>query len=105
MDSRDSSSEPPRAGQKRFVVEALPSVCLFHPPPPPALSIVTHVGVIFFLRVNWGRGRQIPNPVRERKEKVFVHRSVKTRMEAVFMENGKYNPKAKFEHRDVDWVD
>jgi hypothetical protein len=56
-------------------------------------------------RVNWGRGRQIPNPVCERKEKIFVHRSVKTRMEANFLENGKYNPKAKFEHRDVEWVD
>jgi hypothetical protein len=61
--------------------------------------------VIFLLRVNFGRGRQIPNPVRERKEKILVHRSVKTRMDADCLETGKYNPKAKFKHLDVEWVD
>jgi len=80
-------------------VEALLAVCPFHPQFPP---FVIHVGV---LRVNLGRGRQIPNPVCERKEKILVHRSVKTRMDAEFLERGKYNPKAKFEHCDVEWVD
>ena len=74
-------------------------------PPIPTLSVVTHAGVIFLLRVNFGRGRQIPNPVSERKEKILVHRSVKTRMDANLLERGKYNPKAKFEYSDVEWVD
>jgi hypothetical protein len=52
-----------------------------------------------------GRGRQIPNPVRERKEKILVHRSVKTRMDADCLERGKYKPKAKFEHSEFEWVD
>ncbi|KAI0278629.1 hypothetical protein BGY98DRAFT_916781 [Russula aff. rugulosa BPL654] len=55
--------------------------------------------------VNFGRGRRIPNPVRERNEKILVHRSVKTRMDADCLETGKYNPKAKFKHHDVEWVD
>src|SRR6267154_2038629 len=67
--------------------------------------VVTHVGVIFLLRVNWGCGRQIPKPVCEREEKILVHRSVKTRMDADSLETGKYNPRANFEHYEVEWVD
>jgi hypothetical protein len=66
---------------------------------------VTNVGVIFVLRVNLGCGRQIPKPALERKEKILVHRSVKTRIDADFLERGKYKPKAKFEHCEFEWVD
>jgi hypothetical protein len=54
-----------------------------------------------------GRGRQIPKSVCERKEKVFVHRSVKTRMDAAAdcLDGEKYIPKANFEHYGVEWVD
>ena len=71
------------------------------------IPFVTHGGVIFLLRVNFGRGRQIPkpNPICERKEKILVHRSVKTRMEAEGMEEGKYTSRAKFEHLNFEWVD
>jgi hypothetical protein len=72
---------------------------------PNSRQFVTHVVVIFSPRVNFGRGRQIPDPVCERKEKILVHRSVKTRMDAQFLESGKYNPKAEFKHCDVEWVD
>jgi len=58
-----------------------------------------------FWQVNMGRGRQIPNPVCERKEKILVHRSVKTRIDADCLERGKYNPKAKFGHCKFEWVD
>jgi hypothetical protein len=75
---------------------------VFHPQFPP---FVTHVAVTFLLRVNLGRGRQIPNPVCERKENILVHRSVKTRMDADCLETGKYNPKATFKHCEVKWVD
>jgi hypothetical protein len=61
--------------------------------------------VIVLLRVNLGRPRGIPGPVREKKEKIFVHRSVKARMEAEGLKGGKYEPKAKFEHVDFEWVD
>jgi hypothetical protein len=71
---------------------------------PPFPHLVTHVGVTFFLRPNLGRGRQIPKPVCEKK-KVLVHRSVKTRMDADCLEEGKYIPKANFEHYEVEWVD
>ena len=72
---------------------------------PPFSPFVTHMGVIFLLRPNLGRGRQIPKPVCERKEKVLVHRSVKARIDAGCLEGGKYNPKAKFEHYEFEWVD
>jgi hypothetical protein len=102
VDSRVSSYAPPRAGQNGLFVEALLAVCLFHPQFPP---FVIHVGVIFLLRANWGYGRQIPNPVRERNEKILVHRSVKTRMDADCLKTGKYHPKATFELCEVEWVD
>jgi len=56
-------------------------------------------------RVNLGRPRQIPRDVREKKAKMYVHRSVRTRMEAEVLEGGKYVPKMKFEDYDFEWVD
>jgi hypothetical protein len=64
-----------------------------------------NVGVIVFLRMNLGYPRRIPGPVRERKEKIYVHRSVKIRKDAEGLEGGKYEPKAKFEDLDFEWVD
>ena len=64
-----------------------------------------NVGVIVFVRMNLGRPRRIPAPVRERKEKICVHRSVKIRKDAEGLEGGKYEPKAKFEDLDFEWVD
>lgn len=56
-------------------------------------------------RVNLGRPREIVRPMRD-GEKIRVHRSVKTRMDlASELEGGKYEPKARFDHRDVEWVD
>jgi hypothetical protein len=66
---------------------------------------VTQAGETFPHRINFGRGRKIPKPIRERGERVKVHRSVKTRMEAEGLKGGKYRPMAKFEHLDFDWVD
>jgi hypothetical protein len=57
----------------------------------------------FLLRPNLARGRQIPTPARKRKEKVLVHRSVKTRMDAECFE--KYKPKARFEGSEIEWVE
>lgn len=58
--------------------------------------------------INMGRPREIVKPTRE-GEKILVHRSVKTRMEArdSELEGGKkYVPKAKLSsHQDVKWVD
>ncbi|KAI0308384.1 hypothetical protein B0F90DRAFT_1682382 [Multifurca ochricompacta] len=56
-------------------------------------------------KVNMGGPRKVPKPLREKDDKVFVHRSVKIRMEAEGLKNGKYMPKAKFEHLDFEWVD
>jgi hypothetical protein len=66
---------------------------------------VTHAGMVVLPRINLGHARRIPRPVRERKEKIRVHRSVKTRMEAEGPEGRKYVPNAKFEHLDFEWVD
>ena len=55
--------------------------------------------------MNLGDARNVPKPVTGKGEKVLVHRSVKTRMEAEGLEGGKYLPKAKFEHLDHEWVD
>ena len=55
--------------------------------------------------MNRGHFRKIPEPIRERKEKILVHRSVKTRKEAEGLDEGKYTPGAKFEHLDFEWVD
>jgi hypothetical protein len=76
----------------------------FSPPFPPS---VTHVGVIFLIRPNWGYGRHIPEPVRDGKknEKVLVHRSVRTRMEAKGLEGGEYKNKASFKDYEIEWVE
>jgi len=71
----------------------------------PIPALCHSCGRNFLLRVNLGCGRQIPNPVCEMKEKVLVHRSVKARIDAGCLEGGKYNPKAKFEHYEFEWVD
>lgn len=71
----------------------------------PIPALCRSCGHDFLLRVNLGRGRQIPNPVSERKEKILVHRSVKTRMDADCLEKGKYNPKANFDHSEFEWAD
>jgi len=55
--------------------------------------------------VNWGRARQVPKPIREMKEKIHVHRSVKIRMEAKGLKDGDYEPKARFDLADCEWVD
>jgi hypothetical protein len=57
------------------------------------------------LKFNLGRGRRVPAPVTEKGEKVLVHRSVKIRMEAEGLPEGKYEPKAKFQDFDHEWVD
>jgi len=56
-------------------------------------------------KLNLGRGRRVPAPVSEKGEKVLVHRSVKTRMEAEGLPEGKYVPKAHFQGHDHEWVD
>lgn len=55
--------------------------------------------------INMGRPREILKP--REGEKILVHRSVKTRMEAGDLEpeGGKYLPKAKLVLQDVEWVD
>jgi len=58
-----------------------------------------------FHRVNMGRSREIPRDVREKRAKMYVHRSVKIRMEAEGLNDGRYMPKMKFESYDVEWVD
>jgi hypothetical protein len=60
---------------------------------------------VIVLRMNLGGPRRVPKPVTERDEKVLVHRSVRTRMEAEGLEGGKYAPRAKFEHLDFEWAD
>ena len=53
-------------------------------------------------RVNLGRGRTAPESVRDKKEKILVHRSVKTRMETKEL---KYEPQVNFREFDYDFVD
>ncbi|KAH9160875.1 hypothetical protein EDB89DRAFT_2116984 [Lactarius sanguifluus] len=59
----------------------------------------------YFWKMNMGKGRTVPKPIRENGEKVYVHRSVKIRMEAEGLKGGKYVPKAKFQGFDHEWVD
>ncbi|KAI0756455.1 hypothetical protein C8Q80DRAFT_1092774 [Daedaleopsis nitida] len=49
---------------------------------------------------NMGIGRKVP----KRHSPFYVHRSVKTRMEAQDLKDGPYTPKARFKHEPV-WVD
>jgi hypothetical protein len=67
----------------------------------PKLLSSLYVTHILLLRINFGRARQIPEPV-PRKEKLYVHRSVKTRQDAEGLEGGKYKPKVQFDHLPVD---
>ena len=87
-------------------MEALLVVCIFFSQCPFVFPLyVTHLGVIV-LRINWGRPRRVPEPVSQKKEdKIFVHRSVRTRMEAEGLEGGRYTPRAKFEDLDFEWAD
>ncbi|KAH9170531.1 hypothetical protein EDB89DRAFT_2220675 [Lactarius sanguifluus] len=55
--------------------------------------------------MNLGAGRTVPEPIPENGEKVYVHRSVKMRMEAEGLKGGKYVPNAKFQDFDHEWVD
>ncbi|KAF8625941.1 hypothetical protein AX17_006667 [Amanita inopinata Kibby_2008] len=52
------------------------------------------------MRCNWGRGRVI-----RKGRKILVHRSVLTRMQAHYENGSKYEPKARFDLDDVEWVD
>ena len=86
-------------------MEALLVVCVFSPKVLLYLPLqVTNLGVIV-LRINRGLPRRVPAPAIEREDKIFVHRSVKTRMEAEGLEGGKYRPRAQFEHLNFEWVD
>jgi len=54
--------------------------------------------------VNFGRPRELLKPRRDGR--ILVHRSVKTRMDlGSKLEGRKYEPKARFDHGDVEWVD
>jgi hypothetical protein len=57
------------------------------------------------LRINLGRPREVPEPVNAEKGNILVHRSVKTRMEAEGLEQGKYKPRVNFERVNIEWVD
>jgi hypothetical protein len=63
--------------------------------------------VISLHRPNFSKGRHIPKPVpdpknKEEKKKVLVHRSVRTREHA---EGLKYKSKVKLEDDEIEWVD
>ncbi len=68
------------------------------------MPIVTDT--IRFHRVNFGRPRKIMKPTRE-GEKILVHRSVELRMNAEKSKLGgrAYKPKAKFDPKEIEWVD
>jgi len=76
----------------------------FHLSPLSLLSSVIDVILILY-RMNLGRPREIPRAVREKREKIYVHRSVKIRMEAEGLDGGKYVPRARFENQEFEWVD
>lgn len=52
-------------------------------------------------RSNLGQGRTVPKRVRDRKDKILVHRSVKTKME----KEPNYEPKVNFREFDHEFVD
>ncbi len=70
-----------------------------------ALTFIPLLTIWLSCRINLGSARNIPEPVSENGEKVLVHRSVKTRMEAEGLKGGKYVPKAEFIDFDHEWVD
>lgn len=57
---------------------------------------------VSYLGWNMGRGRFIP---KQKQNGVRVHRSVKTRLEAMHKDGSKYVPKAAFDLACVTWVD
>ena len=59
-----------------------------------------HTEVTF--RMNLGRGRTVPESVRDKKEDILVHRSVKTRMD---IKELKYKPKVNFQNFKYKLVD
>ena len=75
-----------------------------------AASLTVHAGCHVMIgsktnRVNWGRARKVPKPNVAKGEKILVHRSVKIKMEAEGLEDGKYEPKSKFDLEECEWVD
>src|ERR1700677_2948393 len=97
--SRDSSIPPSRAESEGLFVELRVEVRV-------RISHNSHsfTRVWPSCRSNFGRGRRVPAPVGEKGGKVLVHRSVKIRMEAEGLPEGKYEPKAKFQDFDYEWV-
>ncbi|KAF8274310.1 hypothetical protein EI94DRAFT_1714137 [Lactarius quietus] len=55
-----------------------------------------------YRRINLGRGRTVPESVRDKEEEMLVHRSVKTRMD---IKELKYKPKVNFEDFKYKLVD
>jgi hypothetical protein len=56
-------------------------------------------------RINLGRPREVLRPMQD-GENIRVHRSVKTRIDlGSELESGKYEPRGRFDHRDVEWVE
>jgi hypothetical protein len=53
-------------------------------------------------RMNLGQGRSVPKRVRDKKQKILVHRSVKTRMD---IKELNYEPKVNFREFDYEFVD
>jgi hypothetical protein len=51
-------------------------------------------------RMNLGRGRTVPKRIRDKKDKILVHRSVETRMKEL-----EYEPKVNFREFDYEYVD
>lgn len=64
------------------------------------------INAVRFYRVNFGRPRDIKKPIRE-NEKILVHRSVELRMNAEKSKLGgkAYKPRAKFDPKDIEWVE
>lgn len=52
-------------------------------------------------RMNLGQGRTVPKRVRDKKDKILVHRSVKTKMDM----DPNYEPKVNFREFDHEFVD
>lgn len=62
------------------------------------------ITALFYFRMNLGSGRKLPKTSQSRGNKLFVHRSVKLRLDAGdIVPGGRYKSKAKLQ--DVTWVD
>jgi hypothetical protein len=54
-------------------------------------------------RVNFGAGRHVP---RQHKDGIKIHRSVRIRMKADHLTDGKYKPKAELDPKvEPEWID